>query len=130
MICSNVPKIWRVIFERKDVMVALDEHLVTVELWKNVSSLPVNIHITKMVHLILRTNHTIPVVNHCIVHLVCIIPWTQLRAIRPKKSTHSLVGKMRIRNNKNVLHNLLLCESARKELNPRPFAYKATALTN
>ena len=76
VVCPNIPKEWRVGTQIKDVMVALDQHLVAVQPIKNKAGFLVDEHISKMVHFIVWTNHAVPVLDKHMIHLCNVIPRT------------------------------------------------------
>ena len=61
----------------EDVMIATDKTLLAIQSLDMMQRLPIDDNITKMIHDIVRTNLSIPTVNHRLIHLFCRGEWAQ-----------------------------------------------------
>jgi hypothetical protein len=99
MIGSQLTKVFTILVISKDVVVATDQHFITVQATHGFQSSAVDDNIAQMIDFIIGTHTVVPPTDHLFVHFVGVVPGTQFgNPIVACEATYTRVAKVRVTN--------------------------------
>jgi hypothetical protein len=96
MVSTELAEVFAIFYIREDIMIATDQHLVTVETRKSFHGPTIYHHISEMIYLVLWTHAVVPHPNKMFIHFRGIIPRSEFGAIITGESAYTSVTEMSV----------------------------------